>query len=48
MKEEEMDKAYSTHRSEKKSYLILLGNLRRRWKDHIKLYLKEIGWEVVG
>jgi hypothetical protein len=25
-----------------------LGRSQNRWKDNIKIYLKELGWEVVG
>jgi hypothetical protein len=25
-----------------------LGRPRHRWKDNIRMHLREIGWEVVG
>jgi hypothetical protein len=47
-----MGEAYSTHGREThtrfwKENLRSLGKPRNRWKDNIKMNLKEIGWEDV-
>jgi hypothetical protein len=31
-------------REEKRQF----GGRRRRWEDNIRMYLREVGWEVVG
>jgi len=43
----EMRNAYSFFvgkREEKRQF----GGRRRRWEDNIRMYLREVGWEVVG
>jgi hypothetical protein len=53
VKENEMDRAYSTNEEKRNAYRILvgepegkrqLGRPRRRWVDNIKMDLREIGW----
>jgi hypothetical protein len=53
MKEDEMDRACSTHGDKMNACTILvgkpeimlpLGRPRRRWEDIIKMDLREIGW----
>jgi hypothetical protein len=53
VKEDEMDRAWSTHGAKKTAYRVLvrkpegkrpLGRPRRSWEDIIKKDLREIGW----
>jgi hypothetical protein len=54
VKEDEIDRACNTNGKKRNAYRILegkpkgkrpLGRPRRRWKDNIKIYLGEIGWD---
>jgi hypothetical protein len=56
VKEDEMDRACSTNGEKKSAYRILMGNLEGkrplgipslRWKDNIKIDLREIGCGVM-
>jgi hypothetical protein len=56
MKDDERSVACSTHGKMTNAYNILVGKLegkrqlgssRRRWKDHIRMDIREIGWKGV-